>query len=222
MSIRKPSPSIDARMASPKSTSYVAFWNGYSPGAICSGAATHFIPSSTSTLTPASAVSTVTSTSLSGIVNVYTDVLPALAASSLTMFTSAAVTNVTIFHDGTTTLTVIVVPADADAALVVTSTSSGASTEILWAMLPPSPPSPPPGCVPSSPHAARQKDSASTAATATSAVMSFLFIEIPSSQAFYALTAIVSRDMPFVNAARHKFFSPLQNRLQNSHFWQLP
>ena len=125
------------------------------------------------------------------------------------MFTSAAVTNVTIFHDGTTTLTVIVVPADADAALVVTSTSSGASTEILWAMLPPSPPSPPPGCVPSSPHAARQKDSASTAATATSAVMSFLFIEISSFRASYALTAIVSRDMPFVNAARHKFFSPI-------------
>ena len=205
----------------PKSTSYVAFWNEYSPGAICLGAATHFKPSSSSTLAPESIVSTLSSTSLSGIVNVYTDVLPALAASSLTMFTSAAVTNVTIFHDGTTTLTVIVVPADADAALVATSTSSGASTEIVWATAP-SPPSPPPGCVPSSPHAARQKDSASTAATATSAVMSFLFIEISSFRAFYALTAIVSRDMPFVNAARHKFFSPLQNRLQNSHFWRLP
>ena len=184
MSLRTP-PSVVAMMASPKSTSYVAFWNEYSPGAICSGAATHFKPSSSSTLAPESIVSTLSSTSLSGIVNVYTDVLPALAASSLTMFTSAAVTNVTIFHAGVTTVTVTFVPADADAALVVTSTSSGAAIEILWAVLPPSPP---PGCVPSSPHAARQKDSAS----------------------------------PFVNAARHKFFSPLQNRLQNSHFWRLP
>ena len=131
MSIRKPSPSIDARMASPKSTSYVAFWNEYSPGAICSGAATHVIPSSSSTLTPASAVSTVTSTSLSGIVNVYTDVLPALAASSLTMFTSAAVTNVTIFQAGVTTVTVTFMPTLAWEALVVTSTSSGAVIEIL-------------------------------------------------------------------------------------------
>lgn len=202
-------------MDSPKSTSYVAFWNEYSPGAICAGAATHVIPSSSSTLTPASAVSTVTSTSLSGIVNVYTDVLPALAASSLTMLTPAAVTNVTIFHAGVTTVTVTFVPTVAWEALVDASTSSGAVIEILWAVLPPSPP---PGCVPSSPHAARQKDSASTAATATSAVMSFLFIEISSHRAFYALTAIVSRDMPFVNAARHNFFSPLQNRLQNSHF----
>ena len=168
----------------PKSTSYVAFWNEYSPGAICSGAATHFKPSSSSTLAPESIVSTVTSTSLSGIVNVYTDVLPALAASSLTMFTSAAVTNVTIFHAGVTTVTVTFVPTVAWEALVDASTSSGATIVILWAVLPPSPPSPPPGCVPSSPHAARQKDSASTAATATSAVMSFLFIEIPSSRAF--------------------------------------
>ena len=84
------------------------------------------------TLTPESIVSTVSSTSLSGIVKVKTTSVEVLAASSFSHVTPEPVTNVTVFHVGGRTVTVTFVPAVADVTLANATTSSAAVIETEW------------------------------------------------------------------------------------------